>query len=101
MDIPWRQNARLRYNDADERFCFVVSDADLKRYGITPEAWNEVLMAKHPHVQAYAILISSNQQEADSIVEGLAPGHAFICDETERLAVTFKQIFTATMLQNQ
>ena len=76
----------------------MVSDADLKRYGITPKSWNELLMAKHPHVQAYVILISSNEDEASSIVEGLAPGHAFVCDQTERLAVTFKQIFQATML---
>ena len=87
--------------DADERFCFVVSDADLKRYGITPTNWNDILMAKHPHVQAYVILISSNEDEATSIVQGLAPGHAFICDQTDRLAVTFKQIFTATMLKNR
>ena len=86
--------------DADERFVFVVSDADLKRYGITPQAWNDILMAKHPDVQAYVILISSNEDEASDIVQGLAPGHAFICDETDRLAVTFKQIFLGSMLKH-
>ncbi|KAH8057058.1 ATPase [Aureococcus anophagefferens] len=87
--------------DADERFVFVVSDADLKRYGITPEAWNAILMARHPEVQAYVVLISSNEDEAAAIVRGLAPGHAFIADQTERLAVTFKQIFLGSMLKNR
>ncbi|KAH8060145.1 ATPase [Aureococcus anophagefferens] len=73
--------------DADERFVFVVSDADLKRYGITPEAWNAILMARHPEVQAYVVLISSNEDEAAAI--------------TERLAVTFKQIFLGSMLKNR
>ena len=76
-----------------------MSDADLKRYGITPAAWDSVLIARHPRVRAFAILISSNEQEARDIVEGLAPGHAFICDQTDRLAVTFRQVFAATMLE--
>ncbi|KAH8054548.1 ATPase [Aureococcus anophagefferens] len=59
--------------DADERFVFVVSDADLKRYGITPGAWNAILMARHGG-QAYVVLISSNEDEAAAIVRGLAPG---------------------------
>ena len=29
---------------ADEYYVFVVSDADLARYGISPAAWNKILM---------------------------------------------------------
>ena len=58
-------------------------------------------MARHPEVQAYVVLISSNEDEAAAIVRGLAPGHAFIADQTERLAVTFKQIFLGSMLKNR
>lgn len=28
----------------DEYYVFVVSDADLGRYGISPAAWNKILM---------------------------------------------------------
>mmetsp|Transcript_387 Transcript_387/g.961 ORF Transcript_387/g.961 Transcript_387/m.961 type:complete len:233 (-) Transcript_387:158-856(-) len=85
---------------ADEYFVFVVSDADLARYGITPESWNKVLMQER-RVSAYAILISSNTDEAEQIRAGLAPGHGFVCDDNDLLAVTFKQIFQTTMLRNQ
>lgn len=29
---------------ADEHYVFVVSDADLARYGISPASWNKILM---------------------------------------------------------
>mmetsp|Transcript_29103 Transcript_29103/g.86552 ORF Transcript_29103/g.86552 Transcript_29103/m.86552 type:complete len:633 (+) Transcript_29103:1-1899(+) len=85
---------------ADEYFVFVVSDADLARYGITPQSWNQILLQDR-RVSAYALLISSNTDEAEQIRDGLAPGHGFVCDDNDLLAVTFKQIFQATMLKNQ
>lgn len=84
----------------DEYYVFVVSDADLARYGISPEAWSRILM-QDSRVNAYALLISSNTDEAEQIKAGLAPGHGFICDDNEHLAVTFKQILQATMLRNR
>lgn len=85
---------------ADEYFVFVVSDADLERYGITPESWDQILM-QDKRVNAYVLMISSDQDEAERIRRGLAPGHGFVCDRNDRLAVTFKQIFQATMLRNR
>merc|ERR1712039_547667 len=61
---------------ADEYFVFIVSDADLARYGITPESWNKILM-QNQNVSAYALLISSNTNESEQIRAGLAPGHGF------------------------
>lgn len=58
---------------ADEHFVFVVSDADLERYGITPDAWDKILTA-HSRCHAYAILISQNEAEAGRIVAGMTPG---------------------------
>eukprot|EP00930_Biecheleria_cincta_P096896 TRINITY_DN88669_c0_g1_i1.p1 TRINITY_DN88669_c0_g1~~TRINITY_DN88669_c0_g1_i1.p1 ORF type:complete len:1490 (+),score=245.98 TRINITY_DN88669_c0_g1_i1:43-4470(+) len=84
---------------ADEYFVFIVSDADLARYGITPESWNQILM-QNQHVSAYALLISANTNEAEQIRAGLAPGHGFVCDDNDLLAVTFKQIFQATVLKH-
>ncbi|CAJ1380979.1 unnamed protein product [Effrenium voratum] len=75
---------------ADEHYVFVVSDADLARYGISPASWNKILM-QDKRVNAYVILISSNTDEAETIKSGLTPGHGFVCEHNDLLAVTFKQ----------
>lgn len=84
----------------DEYYVFVVSDADLGRYGISPSSWNKILM-QDKRVNAYVILISSNTDEAETIKSGLTPGHGFVCDHNDLLAVTFKQVFSVTMLRNR
>ena len=83
--------------EADEHFVFVVSDADLERYGITPSAWDKILTAD-ARCHAYAILISQNEAEADRIVAGITPGRALMCEQTEQLASTFLTIFQHAVL---
>jgi len=83
--------------EADEHFVFVVSDADLERYGITPSAWNTLLIAE-PKCHSYAILISQNESEGERIIAGIAPGRAYVCEKTEELASTFMAIFKHAML---
>ena len=82
---------------ADERFVFVISDADLKRYGKTPDEWNRIL-TEQPAVGAYAILIASNEAEAESIRAALAPGRGYVCTDTKELAATFERIFAASVV---
>ena len=84
--------------EADEHFVFVVSDADLERYGITPAAWNKLLVAE-PKCHAYAILISQNESEGERILAGIAPGHAYVCEQTDALASTFMAIFKHAVLE--
>ena len=81
---------------ADERYVFVISDADLARYGLAPQEWSRILMAQ-PSVGAYAVLIASNEAEADAIQAGLAPGRGHVCTDTEMLAATFERIFQASV----
>ena len=47
--------------DADERFMFLISDANLQRYYITPEEIGEILTSKK-NVQAFIIFIASQNQ---------------------------------------
>ena len=82
---------------ADERFVFVISDADLKRYGLKPEEWNRILTSQ-PAVGAYAILIASNEAEAETIRAALAPGRGYVCTDTAQLAATFERIFAASVV---
>ena len=83
--------------EADEHFVFVVSDADLERYGITPAAWDKILTADS-RCHAYAIPLSQNETEAARIVAGITPGRALVCDQTDLLASTFLQIFQHAVL---
>ena len=79
---------------ADARYVFVVSDADLARYGKQPDEWNRILTSD-PSVAAFALLISSNESEADRIIAALAPGRGYACTDTSQLASTFERIFTS------
>ena len=81
---------------ADERFVFVVSDADLARYGKSPGEWNRILNGT-PSVRAYAVLIASNEQEAERISEALDVGKAYVCTDTSQLASTMEKIFQASV----
>ena len=88
------KNAAAR--QADERFVFVISDADLARYGKRPEEWNEILSAD-PSVKAYAVLIGNAEQEADRISAALDAGKGYMCTDTSELANTFERIFQASV----
>ncbi len=85
---------------ADERFVFVVSDADLERYGKKPEEWNAILTGT-PSVRAYAVLIASNEEEADRISKGLDVGKGYVCTDTSLLASTMEKIFTASVAASE
>jgi hypothetical protein len=54
----------LAREDADERFVVVLSDANLERYGITPERFARALTSD-PQVNAFAIFIGSLGDQAD------------------------------------
>ena len=84
--------------EADEHFVFVVSDADLERYGITPDRWDKIL-TKDSRCHAYALLISQNESEGERILAGIAPGHAYVCEQTDALASTFMAIFKHAVLE--
>lgn len=51
---------------ADEHFLFVVSDANLRRYGITPGQLSQVLKTDQ-RVRSYVIFIGSVSDEAEII----------------------------------
>lgn len=50
--------------DCDEALVVVLSDANLERYGISPQRFGEALMT-HQKVQAYVVFIGSLGEEAE------------------------------------
>jgi len=79
-------------HEGDDRLVFLVSDANLGRYGVTPDQL-AMEMQRDPTVSAYAIFIAE-ANAAEALAEGLPFGHSFVCLDVPQLPTTFKEIFT-------
>ncbi|ETN04638.1 hypothetical protein PPTG_14469 [Phytophthora nicotianae INRA-310] len=90
---------RLAALEGDDRFVFVVSDANLERYGIEPRYLGRKLLAE-PGVQAHALFIASFADEAERIRRELPAGRGHVCLDTSDLPRMFKQIFTSALGDN-
>lgn len=55
--------------DCDEAIVIILSDANLSRYGISPQKLAQTLTSQEPKVQAYTIFIGSLDNEALMYVE--------------------------------
>ncbi|KAE8883184.1 von Willebrand factor A domain-containing protein 8 [Phytophthora fragariae] len=89
---------RVAALEGDDRFVFVVSDANLERYGIEPRYLGRKLVSE-PGVQAHALFIASFADEADRIRRELPAGRGHVCLDTSDLPRMFKQIFTSAFGQ--
>ncbi len=84
-----------KYKD-DERFLFVVSDANFRRYGMSPVEFADILSSAEPAVQTTALLISS-ADEARSLRAALPEGVASVCTETKELVSYMVQRLTGAL----
>ncbi|ETW00905.1 hypothetical protein, variant 1 [Aphanomyces invadans] len=80
----------------DESFVFVLSDANLNRYGITPQEMSRALM-KDSSVSAHAIFIASLADEATRILKHLPQGNGHVCLNTTDLPHVFQRIFKSNV----
>jgi len=87
---------RVAALEGDDRFVFVVSDANLERYGIEPKDLGRKL-ASDPGVQAHALFIASFADEAERIRRELPAGRGHVCLDTSELPRMFKKIFTSAL----
>lgn len=88
----------LTREEADDYYLFVVSDANLQQYNITPQSISKALI-KNEKVHAFVIFIASFDEEADKLKKMLPVGKAHICLDQSKLPIVFKQIFTQQMLE--
>lgn len=88
----------LAEEDADEAIVLILSDANLRRYGIPPERLGAILTAE-PKVQAHVIFIGSLGDEANSLLRRLPVGHAHVCMDVASLPHIMQQIFASSLLQ--
>uniref|UniRef100_A0A8B9HQR7 von Willebrand factor A domain-containing protein 8 n=1 Tax=Astyanax mexicanus TaxID=7994 RepID=A0A8B9HQR7_ASTMX len=90
---------QLAREEADEHFVIVLSDANLERYGISPDRFARVLTS-NPQVHAFAIFIGSLGDQADRLQRTLPAGRSFVAMDTKQIPQILQQIFTSTMLSN-
>lgn len=81
----------------DAYFVFVVSDANLRQYGITPRELTEVIRSRR-QVQMFCILIATLGQQSSQIQKELPVGHGYECMQTEALPHVLRTIFTSVNL---
>ena len=83
-----------RLDECDEAFVFVLSDANLERYGIRPSDLAKELTA-HPKVNAHACFLASLGGAAERLKEALPPGKASVCLDAADLPTAFRSLLTA------
>ncbi|XP_030642749.1 von Willebrand factor A domain-containing protein 8 [Chanos chanos] len=89
----------LAREEADEHFVVVLSDANLERYGISPDRFARALTS-NPQVNAFAIFIGSLGDQAERLQRTLPAGRSFVAMDTKQIPQILQQIFTSTMLSN-
>ena len=80
----------------DDYFVFLISDANLASYGISPETLAQVLM-NDDKINTYAIFIA-NKQEADAMKQMMPAGRAHTVLDTREMPRLFRQIFATAVV---
>jgi len=83
--------------DADEYFVFVVSDANLRRYGIAPRELGEKLNMDSK-VHAFVIFIAGFGEEATRTKNELPAGKGFVVLDTADLPLLFREILITNVI---
>nr|CAJ2467816.1 unnamed protein product [Leishmania braziliensis] len=81
----------------DSYFVFVISDANLRQYGITPRELAEIIQSK-PEVKMFCIFIATLGAQASHLQQQLPAGHGYECMRTDVLPQVLRQIFTSANL---
>uniref|UniRef100_A0A2P2I882 von Willebrand factor A domain-containing protein 8-like n=1 Tax=Hirondellea gigas TaxID=1518452 RepID=A0A2P2I882_9CRUS len=84
--------------DSDQSFVVLLSDANLDRYGISPNRL-AVAMTAQRDVQCYAVFIGSLGNQAKKLAAALPAGRAYVCLDVDQLPQIMQQIFTHAMTQ--
>ena len=87
-------------DECDEAFVFVLSDANLERYGIRPSAFADALTS-HPKVNAHACFLASLGGAAERLKDALPPGKASVCLDASELPNAFRSMLTASALRDE
>ncbi|KAJ3102237.1 hypothetical protein HDU97_000673 [Phlyctochytrium planicorne] len=82
--------------DADDHFVIILSDANLRRYGIHPSEIAKILDSDEK-VNAAMIFIGSLGEEAKILTKALPRGKAFVAMQTKDVPAIMKDLFSVMM----
>ncbi|KAK3250339.1 hypothetical protein CYMTET_40279 [Cymbomonas tetramitiformis] len=82
---------------ADDYFTFLVSDANLSFYGVTPSELARV-MSQDPRVHAHALMLCDDE-EARELCAALPAGNGHLIPEPNQLPAVFQRIFMSAVLK--
>ena len=94
------EEASRHLENVDEAFVFVLSDANLERYGIRPSAFADALTS-HPKVNAHACFLASLGGAAERLKDALPAGKASVCLDASELPNAFRSMLTASALRDE
>ena len=94
------EEASTHLGHVDEAFVFVLSDANLERYGIRPSAFADALTS-HPKVNAHACFLASLGGAAERLKDALPAGKASVCLDASELPNAFRSMLTASALRDE
>lgn len=78
--------------EADECIVVALSDANMKRYGITVDELSNAMVDPEGEVTTHFIAIASLGQEAVDIQSKLEPGHAHFCNNTSDMPKIIREL---------
>ena len=81
-------------DEADDYYVVVISDANLKRYGIKSRELSEIL-EQDAKVSAVMLFIGSIGEEANNLAKQLPKGRSFVVQDTSDIPEYIKEIFTS------
>ena len=86
--------------DADEKFVFIVSDANLARYGIPATALASAVDDEGGEggVKPFVVMLASFGDEADEVMDAVGVGSAFLCEEPGEVVDVFRQVVRSTLM---
>jgi hypothetical protein len=90
---------RLLSQDADDHFLVLVSDANLRRYGIDPQDLGRALAADS-RANAFAVFIASFEEDLAAITRRMPAGRAVVCRDIGALPHIFTSIFTSSIIRS-
>lgn len=93
--ISLKMNEMSKITNVDEKILYVFSDANLSRYGITPNDLNSII-SKDQNIKVILIFIASFADEATQFTKVLP--NSYFCYHTNELIQVFKESLTQNVL---
>lgn len=87
------------HTECEEAFVFLLSDANLERYGIQPSELARVLTSE-PRVHAHAVFLSSLGGAAERLKAALPAGRSSICLDSSEVPKAIHAAFKASVLRD-